>query len=136
MVSARGGSGSVKDAIEQYLNSATFRDYGRSTGPTASDPQRIFEAGSRQSSACTDGPQIHRALAGDCVDQGSEAHMVLGDQAVPDVGGRERAPDRGRPDERHQGQGQGVRRSRHVAVDSAPITPHRMCLGYDVELFS
>jgi integrase/recombinase XerD len=31
MVSARGGSGSVKDAIEQYLNSATFHDYSRST---------------------------------------------------------------------------------------------------------
>jgi integrase len=31
MVAARGGSGSVKDAIEQYLNSATFHDYSRST---------------------------------------------------------------------------------------------------------
>jgi integrase len=31
MVSACGGSGSVKDAIEQYLNSATFHDYSRST---------------------------------------------------------------------------------------------------------
>jgi integrase len=31
MVSARGGSGSVKDAVEQYLNSATFHDYSRST---------------------------------------------------------------------------------------------------------
>jgi hypothetical protein len=30
MVSARGGSGSVKDAIEQYLNSATFHDYSQS----------------------------------------------------------------------------------------------------------
>jgi integrase/recombinase XerD len=31
MVSARGGSGSVKDAIEHYLNSATFHDYSQST---------------------------------------------------------------------------------------------------------
>jgi integrase/recombinase XerD len=31
MVCARGGSGSVKDAIEHYFNSATFHDYSRST---------------------------------------------------------------------------------------------------------
>jgi integrase/recombinase XerD len=31
MVVARGGSGSVKDAIEQYLKSATFHDYSQST---------------------------------------------------------------------------------------------------------
>jgi hypothetical protein len=31
MVVARGGSGSVQDAIEQYLNSATFHDYSPST---------------------------------------------------------------------------------------------------------
>jgi site-specific recombinase XerC len=31
MVAARGGSGSVKDAVEQYLSSTTFHDYSRST---------------------------------------------------------------------------------------------------------
>jgi hypothetical protein len=31
MVAARGGSGTVQDAIERYLNSTTFRAYSQST---------------------------------------------------------------------------------------------------------